>query len=195
MSSKFLTVQDIQAVGELLKDKAALEILKEIRDNAITKDDVKGKKSDNYLVGFVGFTSGEDILEEDKDSDEYKVKRAKIRSLVDSGLVIEGAYIPLEKGENKGHGDVKFPDPEGKIYKFQLSNEGFTLLKLSEEKDGNGNGGGGTSASKPRARKSLSRSEENNGENKATNDKAKNVAEFKESQKKEIGIQQEKNKK
>lgn len=138
MSTKPLSVQEIQAVGSILKDKEAINLLKEIRDNVITDEDTKGKRKSNEVFNFVGFSSGDDLLGEDSEAEDYKSKKAKIDNLVASGLVLEGFHIPLERKSEKKYGDSKVAAVDEKIYKYQLTNEGYAILSLVEDDNKNG---------------------------------------------------------
>lgn len=123
------------AVGAILKDKESIQLLKEIRDNVVTDEDTKGKHKDNDVFNFVGFSTSEELLGEDTESEEYQNKKAKIGKLVETGLVIEGFHIPLERKNEKKFGDQRVSDVEGKIYKYQLTNEGYAILSVAEDVD------------------------------------------------------------
>ena len=182
MSSRILSTDEILAVGSILKDKESINLLKEIRDNVITEEDTKGKRKNNDLFNFVGFASSDDILgEEDSDSEEYQNKKATINKLVKSGLVLEGFHIPLERKNEKKFGDTKVAAIDEKIYKYQITDEGYAILNISSE-DSGGAGGGNNTTKKAAAAPSQPNKDNNN----------KEIAEFREQQHKEIGLEDKK---
>lgn len=132
-----ITTNEIQAVGSVIKDKDAIKILKQIRDNVITEEDTKGKRKGNDLFSFVGFAHQDDILggeDADPESEEYKNKAGSVKRLVDAGLILEGAHIPLERGSEKKFGDVHVPSQE-RIAKYKITEEGLTLLSVLGEEE------------------------------------------------------------
>ena len=173
MSSRILSTDEILAVGSILKDKESINLLKEIRDNVITEEDTKGKRKNNDVFNFVGFSSSEDILGEDSESDNYKSKKAKIDKLVKSSLVLEGFHIPLERKNEKKFGDVKVAATDEKIYKYQITDEGYAILNIVEN-----------SEPKPQTTKQAQTSSNSN--------KDKEIAEFRAQQKKELGLEDKK---
>ena len=64
-TSRKATATEIQAVGAILRDKEALEILKRIKDEIVTEESTKGKRKQNDIFEFVGFAHQDDILGED----------------------------------------------------------------------------------------------------------------------------------
>lgn len=180
MSKRILTTDEITAVGAILKDKQAIQLLKEIRDNVITEgEDTKGKRKNNEIFNFIGFSSGEDILGEDQESEEYQNKKAAIRKLADIGLVIEGFHIPLERKSEKKFGDVRISNVDDKISKYQLTDEGYAVLSVAEE-ESSGSG----------SKKLSEKFEKNNGTkisgNNNNNNKSKEIEDFKAAQEKEL---------
>ena len=174
-SSRILTAEEITAVGTILKDKEAIKLLKEIRDNVITDEDTKGKRKTNEIFNFVGFASSDDILgEENPDSEEYQNKKATISKLVKSGLVLEGFHIPLERKNEKKFGYTKVAATDEKIYKYQLTDEGYAILNIVENSE---------QKPQPTTTKQAQTS---------SNNKDKEIAEFRAQQKKELGLEDKK---
>jgi hypothetical protein len=129
-NNRKLTVAEIQAVGSVLNDKEAIELLKQINDNIVTEEDTKGKRKQNDIFAFVGFAHNDDILGEDEEAEDYQNKKGVVRKLVDAGLVIEGFHIPLERKSEKKFGDVRVQSDE-RISKYQITEEGFAVLALT----------------------------------------------------------------
>ena len=70
-NNRKLTAEEIQTVGQILRDKAAIELLKKIRDSTITEEDVKkrraqqkGGEDDDDTPAFQGFAHSDQILGE-----------------------------------------------------------------------------------------------------------------------------------
>lgn len=199
MSKRILTTDEITAVGAILKDKQAIQLLKEIRDNVITEgEDTKGKRKNNEIFNFIGFSSGEDLLGEDSESEEYQNKKAAIRKLADIGLVIEGFHIPLERKSEKKFGDVRISDVDNKISKYQLTDEGYAVLSVvDEEKSGNGGNRSNSSNNKQQQQeekgkgetkevKAFKKSQEQE-QKQQEQQKSKEIEDFKAAQRKELG--------
>lgn len=188
MSKRILTTDEITAVGTILKDKQAIQLLKEIRDNVITEEDTKGKRKNNEIFNFIGFTSSEDILGEDQESEEYQNKKAAIRKLADIGLVIEGFHIPLERKSEKKFGDVRISDVDDKISKYQLTDEGYAVLSVVDSDNNNNNNGSGTQKqqNESKAVKEFKASQQKEQEQQEQQ-KAKEIQAFKAAQEKELG--------
>ena len=129
-NNRKLTVAEIQAVGSILQDKEAIELLKQIKDNIVTDEDTKGKRQENELFAFVGFAHNDDILGEDEEAEDYQNKKGVIKGLVDAGLVIEGFHLPLER-KSKKNADARTTDLDDRISKYQLTEEGFAVLALT----------------------------------------------------------------
>jgi hypothetical protein len=125
-----ITVSEIQAVGSILKNREALELLKKINDEIVTEEDTKGKRKQNDIFAFVGFAHQDDVLGEDPESEDFKNKQGSLKALVDKGLILEGFHIPLEHKSEKKFGDVRLPATQDKIGKFKLTEEGLTVLTL-----------------------------------------------------------------
>ena len=132
-TSRKATASEIQAVGTILRDKAAIELLKKINDEIVTEEDTKGKRKQNDIFEFVGFAHQDDILGEDSKSEEFQEKQGSLKRLVDYGLILEGFHIPLERKNEKKFGDVRVSDTENKIGKYRLTEEGFTILTIVDE--------------------------------------------------------------
>jgi len=139
-NSRKLTTSEITAVGSILTDKDALELLKKINDEIVTDEDTKGKRKQNDIFAFVGFAHQDDVLGEDPESDDYQKKAGSLRKLIDTGLILEGYHIPLERKSEKKFGDVRMSNTDDKIGKFKLTEEGLTVLALVGD-DNNNNGG------------------------------------------------------
>jgi hypothetical protein len=131
-----ITVSEIQAVGSILKNREALELLKKINDEIVTEEDTKGKRKQNDIFAFVGFAHQDDVLGEDPESEDFKNKQGSLKALVDKGLILEGAYIPLERKNEKKFGDVRLPATQDKIGKFKLTEEGLAVLALVTKQPG-----------------------------------------------------------
>jgi hypothetical protein len=137
MSIRKVTTSEIQAVGAILQDKDALELLKKINDEIVTEEDTKGKRKQNDIFQFIGFAHQDDILGEDPESKEFQEKQGSIKNLVDSGLILEGFHVPLERKNEKKFGDVHLPATQDKVAKYKLTEEGLAVLALvgaSEQK-------------------------------------------------------------
>lgn len=122
MSSKFISVQEINSILSAIEDKSGIELLEQVRDNTVNESDIPKHKAgkqlnqeeqqkDNQERSFIGFTKEEDVAKDDD------VKKGVLNRLVDNGLLTKGGYIPLE-GE--------------RINSYRLTNEGFALLYLVE---------------------------------------------------------------
>jgi hypothetical protein len=137
MSIRKVTTSEIQAVGAILQDKDAIELLKKINDEIVTEEDTKGKRKQNDIFQFIGFAHQDDILGEDPESKEFQEKQGSIKNLVDSGLILEGFHVPLERKNEKKFGDVHLPATQDKVAKYKLTEEGLAVLALvgaSEQK-------------------------------------------------------------
>jgi hypothetical protein len=130
MSIRKITTSEIQAVGAILQDKDALELLKKINEQIVTEEDTKGKRKQNDIFAFVGFAHQDDILGEDKESKEFQEKQGSIKNLVDAGLILEGFHVPLERKNEKKFGDIHLPATDEKVAKYKLTEEGLTVLAL-----------------------------------------------------------------
>jgi hypothetical protein len=142
MSVRKLELGEIQAVGVLVKDQDAIELLKKIRENEITEEDLKGKHKGNNLENFVGFTQEQDIIGE---GDEGAGKKVTLTRLVSLGLVDEGYHIPLPRSTKSNEG-AKVPKvDEERVNKYKVTETGLALLAVidpklvngAEEKEGN----------------------------------------------------------
>ncbi len=186
MSVRKITTSEIAAVGAILQDKEAIKILKEINDNIITEEDTKGKRKNNEVFNFVGFASGNDIYGEDPDesSEEYQNKKGAIKKLVDTGLVLEGFHIPLERKSEKKFGDFRLSNTDDKIYKYKLTEEGLTVLAVAGQNNNNNSGSKSVSKS---SSQSAAGSQNNN-----TSKSKQEIADFKTARNKEIGLEKEK---
>jgi hypothetical protein len=171
MSSRKVTSSEIQAVGSILQDKEAIELLKKINEQVVTEEDTKGKRKQNDIFAFVGFAHQDDILGEDPESKEYQQKQGSVKRLVDTGLILEGFHIPLERKNEKKFGDVRVSDTEHKIGKYKLTEEGLTLLSIVGDQQSSTTGGGQTP---PQTKQTA-----------ATTKKDKAIAEFKQEIKEE----------
>ncbi len=128
--SRKITVSEIQAVGSILKNRGALELLKKINDEIVTEEDTKGKRKQNDIFAFVGFAHQDDVLGGDPESGDFKNKQGSLKALVDKGLILEGFHVPLERKSEKKFGDVRLPATQDKIGKFKLTEEGLAVLAL-----------------------------------------------------------------
>jgi hypothetical protein len=129
-NNRKLTVNEIQAVGSILQDKEAIELLKKINDQVVTEEDTKGKRKQNDIFAFVGFAHQDDILGEDPESQEFQEKQGVLRKLTDTGLVDEGFHVPLERKNEKKYGDIKIPASDQKVGKYRISETGLAVLAL-----------------------------------------------------------------
>lgn len=130
MSVRKVTTNEIQAVGAILNDKEAIALLKKINEQIVTEEDTKGKRKQNDIFAFVGFAHRDDVLGEDPESKEFQEKQGTIKKLVDTGLILEGFHVPLERKSEKKFGDIRLPSTDEKIGKFKLTEEGLTVLAL-----------------------------------------------------------------
>lgn len=140
MSNRKLTTNEIQSVGTILNDRDAIELLKKINEQVVTEEDTKGKRQQNDIFAFVGFAHRDDILGEDSESKEYQENKGNIKKLVDTGLILEGFHVPLERKNEKKFGDVRVSATDEKIAKYQITEEGLTLLALVRGSDNDNNG-------------------------------------------------------
>lgn len=129
MSIRKVTTNEIQAIGSILNDKDAIELLKKINDNIVTEEDTKGKRKQNDIFAFVGFAHQDDVLGEDPESQDYKNKAGSLQKLVDTGLILEGAHIPLARKNEDKYGDVRISSQE-RIGKYKLTEEGLAVLGI-----------------------------------------------------------------
>jgi hypothetical protein len=186
-TQRILSSKEIAAVGAILTDKEAIQLLKDIRDNVITEEDTKGKRKNNDVFNFVGFTSSEDILppedNEEESSEEFRSKQNKIKKLVGAGLVLEGYHVPLGRKNEDKFGDQKIADPTKKIYKYQITNEGHTLLSVVEEQQKGEQEG--QQQQQQEVRTTTTSSSTNSNSNNS-NSKSKEIAEFKREREKEL---------
>jgi hypothetical protein len=139
MSIRKITTSEIQAVGAILQDKDALELLKKINEQVVTEEDTKGKRKQNDIFAFVGFAHQDDILGEDKESKEFQEKQGRVKRLADAGLILEGFHVPLERKNEKKFGDIKLPASDEKVGKYKLTEEGLTILALVGNNNNNNN--------------------------------------------------------
>jgi hypothetical protein len=130
MSTRKITTNEIQAVGSILFHKKLIELLKKIRDGLVNEEDTKGKRKQNDIFAFVGFAHQDDILGEDPESEEFKENQGIIKQLVDTGLILEGFHVPLERKNEKKFGDIHLPAPQDKVAKYKLTEEGLAVLAL-----------------------------------------------------------------
>jgi|SRR5215212_2478517 len=135
MSVRKISVQEIQAVGALVKDQNAINLLKEVRNQTITGEDLKGKHKGNNLENFVGFALESDLIGEGDQIDAGK--KISLQRLVDLGLVLEGYHIALPRKTQKNEG-VQVPTIEDDLSrKYQLTETGLALLASIDPKFGN----------------------------------------------------------
>jgi hypothetical protein len=162
-NNRKLTTNEIQAVGSILNDKEAIDLLKKINDQVVTEEDTKGKRKQNDIFAFVGFAHQDDILGEDPESEDFKNKSGVLRKLVDTGLIDEGFHVPLERKNEKKFGDIKLPASDQKVGKYRISEEGLAVLALV----GNNNNG------------QQQQQKQQQSQPAATTKKSKAIAEFK----------------
>jgi hypothetical protein len=133
MSVRKLELAEIQAVGVLVKDKDSIELLKKIRENEITEEDLKGKHKGNNLENFVGFAQEQDLIGEGEAD-----KKVSLTKLVSLGLVDEGYHIPLPRSTKSNEG-AKVPKVEEEtLNKYKVSETGLALLAVIDPKLVNG---------------------------------------------------------
>ena len=129
-NNRKVTTNEIAAVGAILKDIEALKLLKQINDQVVTEEDTKGKRKQNDIFAFVGFAHQDDVLGEDPESEDFKNKQGSLKHLVDTGLILEGFHVPLERKNEKKFGDVHLPATDQKVGKYKLTEEGLAVLAL-----------------------------------------------------------------
>lgn len=129
-NNRKVTSSEILAVGAILNDREAIELLKKINDQVVTEEDTKGKRKQNDIFAFIGFAHQDDVLGEDIGSEEFQNKQGSVKNLVDSGLILEGFHIPLERSNEKKFGDVHLPATQNKVAKYKITEEGLTVLSL-----------------------------------------------------------------
>jgi DNA-binding HxlR family transcriptional regulator len=211
-AGKKITSSEIREVAQVLSDKQAIEVLKKIRDNQVNSEDIKKeqekavgakgsqdereKEEDESLVQFEGFTHQDDVLGQDPNSGDYQQKRGAIDKLLNAGFIIEGFHIPLGPRDQEKHGGQRFPS-ERKISKFQLTEEGFTLLSTVKELSGIGSSSSSNNDTQVTKNQSQSgaeseqqgakRSTEEEQESTSTTTKRQQIGAFKESVRRENG--------
>lgn len=127
MSTRFISIDDINSVLAAVEDKEGLELLKKIKENTKTEKDLPERKKgsspaseedqakEQEARAYLGQAKEEDIGVSEKS--EGDSKRGLLKLLEDKGLVIKGGYI------NK----------EGKrTNSYKITNEGLALLYLVE---------------------------------------------------------------
>lgn len=133
MSSRYISIEEINSILAAIEDQSGIELLKEIRDNAVNESDVPKHKAGKQLTpeeaqkesqekSFIGFAKEDDIAKDDD------VKKGTLNRLANSGLVVKGGFIPLG-------GEI--------INSYKLTNEGYALLYLVGKIEGR-QGGKGT---------------------------------------------------
>jgi|SRR5687767_2271642 len=126
MSSRYISIEEINSILAALEDKSGIELLQQIRDNAVSESDVPKHKAgkqltpeeqqkDQEVKSFVGFAKEDDIAKDDD------TKKGILKRLADTGLVIKGGFIPLG-------GEI--------INSYKLTNEGYALLYLVDKISG-----------------------------------------------------------
>jgi hypothetical protein len=162
MSVRNLELGEIQAVGVLVKDQNAIELLKKIRENEITEEDLKGKHKGNNLENFVGFTQEQDVTGGDEG------KKVTLTRLVSLGLVDEGVHIPLPRSTKSNEGAKVAKVDEERVNKYKVTETGLSLLAVIDPKLVNGveekEGNEQQKVNKGLADEALSRSKKNQKE-------------------------------
>jgi DNA-binding PadR family transcriptional regulator len=129
MSSRYISVEEINSISAAIEDETGIELLKAIRDNVVSESDIKEQKSfdgqDKEAIkkeqervsqerSFIGSTKEESIIKGQEDES----KRGILKRLEEKGLVQSGGYIPLGKE---------------RINSYKLTNEGLVLLAFVEK--------------------------------------------------------------
>lgn len=116
MSTRFVSINDINSVIAAVEDERGIELLEKIRDNEVKpleESKLLKKRSEEEkqeFEAFVGQTKEDDLgIKEDDGS------RGVLDLLADKGLIIKGGYIPLGKE---------------RINSYKITNEGLALLYL-----------------------------------------------------------------
>ena len=134
MSTRYISVEEINSVQAALADQEGIELLKKIKENLNKEDTEKDEKefkkfneskaelsnediqkqSDEFSErrAFVGFAKEEDLGIKDPDNKDAG-KLNILNRLADKGLVLKGGYIP-----------------KARINSYKLTNEGYALLAL-----------------------------------------------------------------
>jgi hypothetical protein len=183
MSVRKLSVGEIQTVAALINNKDAIQILKSIRDNVTTEEDLKGKRKGNEGFNFIGFAHQDDVLGEDSESEEFQNKKGNLQKLIDAGLVLEGFHIGLEKKSQKKFGDVRIQNVDDKIGKYQLTEEGFALLAAATDGENNREGQSQPQPTEPKKQTKTAKFPQ--GESSKTN--GNEIEDFKANINKELG--------
>lgn len=140
MSTRFISIDDINSVLAAIEDEKGIELLEKIKDNVVKPEaggegskqqqQPKNKKEEEEkqeFDAFVGQTKEEDLgIKEDDGS------KGVLDMLADKGLIIKGGYIPLNKE---------------RINSYKITNEGLALLYLVKKIKGVVKGGGEKSSS------------------------------------------------
>lgn len=174
-----ITTSEIVAVGSILQDKDAIELLKKINEQVVTEEDTKGKRKQNDIFAFVGFAHQDDILGEDPESEDYKTNEGLVKKLVDKGLILEGFHVPLERKNEKKFGDLHIPATQDKIGKYKITEEGLAVLALVGNNNNN-NGGQQQQEQQPKQKQTVTKVEPS-----SPSKKEKAIAAFKEEVKEE----------
>lgn len=132
MSSRYITIEEINSILAALEDDQGIEILKQVRDNVVQPVDEKkqaklleGKSKEEQIKAqdkltqekaLVGFSKEEDVAKDDD-----VVKKGILNRLAERGLLLKGGFIP-KNGE--------------RINSFKITNEGLALLYLVDRVKG-----------------------------------------------------------
>lgn len=127
MSTRFVSIDDINSVLAAVEDKEGLELLKKIKENTKTEKDLPERKKgsapaseedqakEQEARAYLGQAKEEDIGVSEKS--EGDSKRGLLKLLEDKGLVIKGGYITKEGKRTNS---------------YKITNEGLALLYLVE---------------------------------------------------------------
>lgn len=144
MSSRYISIEEINSIVAAVGDKDGIEILKKVRDSQKKESDEDRKEEQKYNTersdlsqedrqkrsdaiaekkAFVGFAKEDDVIggNEGKDNEG---KKGILERLVTTGLLLKGGFVPREKE---------------RINSYKLSDEGFALLYLVDKLTGKSN--------------------------------------------------------
>lgn len=140
MSTRYISIEEINSIVAAIDDKRGIEILKKVRDNlqketdedrneekkynterSDLSDEDRQKRSDKIAErkAFTGYAKEDDIIGNKDDDNEGK--GALLERLVTTGLLIKGGFVPREKE---------------RVNSYKLSNEGHALLYLIDKIEG-----------------------------------------------------------
>lgn len=137
MSTRYISIEEINSIVAAIDDKKGIEILKKVRDNQQKETNEDRKEEQKYNTersdlsqedrqkrsdkiaerkAFTGFAKEDEVIGKNDDG-----KTALLERLVNTGLLLKGGFIPRDKE---------------RINSYKLTNEGYALLYLVERIEG-----------------------------------------------------------